>query len=104
MKVFIRPYFETSNDDDTATETTFIFNLKWPTGDAELGYTSSMTVRYFDDESVFDAEFSYPTLLDKRPSQQFDSSELPHGPHETEIELDTNTNYTVSIFMNYQEN
>ena len=27
VKVFIRPYFETSNDDDEMTETTFIFYL-----------------------------------------------------------------------------
>ena len=69
MKVFIRPYFETSNDDDEKTETTFTFYLEYPTGGAELGYAPNITVRYFDDESVFDAEFSYPKLLDKKPSE-----------------------------------
>ena len=102
MKVFIRPYFETSNDDDENTETTFVFFLHWPTGDAELGYTPNITVRYFDDESVFDAEFSYPTLLGKRPSGQFENSQLPGGPHQTEIQLDAGSNYTVSVYMNYQ--
>ena len=38
-KVFIRPYYETSNDDDEMTETTFIFYLEYPTGGGELGYT-----------------------------------------------------------------
>ena len=76
--------------------------LRYPDGDAELGYYKSVTIRYFDDESVFDAEFSYPTLLDIRPRDCFTDSEYPEGPHETRIELDTASTYTVSIFMNYQ--
>ena len=103
MKTFIRPYYETSNDDDENTETSFVFFLHWPTGDAELGYNPNITVHYFDDESVFDAEWSFPTLKDIRPKDQFATSQLPSGPHETEIELDTGTHHThtVSVFMNY---
>ena len=62
VKVFPRPYFET---DDTLTE--FQFFLRHPDGHAELGYHKNLTVRYFDDETVFDAEFSFPTLLNIRP-------------------------------------
>ena len=97
VKVFPRVYFET---DDTLTE--FQFFLRTPDLGAELGYHKNLTVRYFDDESVFDAEFSYPTLLSIRPHEQFDDSELPAGPHETMIELSTGSTFTVSVFMNYQ--
>ena len=62
IKVFPRPYFEL---DDTLTE--FQFFLRHPAGGAELGYHKNLTVRYFDDESVFDAQHSYPTLLGIRP-------------------------------------
>ena len=36
--------------------------LRNPGGGAELGYHKTVTVRYFDDESVVDAQYSYPVL------------------------------------------
>jgi hypothetical protein len=62
IKVFPRPYFEL---DDNMT--TFHFYLRNPYGGAELGEKKNVTVHYFDDESVFDAMFTYPTLLEIRP-------------------------------------
>lgn len=63
LKVYKRPYFET---DDRLT----LFNvyLKHPYGGAEIGFTDTITIRYFDDESLNDAQFSYPLLNGIRPS------------------------------------
>ena len=81
--------------------TEFQFFLRNPDGGAELGYHKNLTVRYFDDESVFDAEFSYPTLVEIRPRDQFSDSAYPEGPHETRIELATGGTFTVSVYMHY---
>jgi hypothetical protein len=63
MRVYPRPYFET---DDSLT--VFYFFLRHPYGDAQLGNVPNCTVRYFDDESVFDAEWSYPAMQGIRRS------------------------------------
>ena len=97
MKVFPRVYFE---NDDALTE--FQFFLRNPDGGAELGYHKNLTVRYFDDESVFDAEFSYPSLLNIRPRDQFADNSYPAGAFETRIELATGHTFTVSVYMFFQ--
>ena len=63
LKVFTRPYHEI---DDELTK--FQVFLLHPQHGAEVGYLDRVTIRYFDDESVNDAEYSYPTLTDIRPS------------------------------------
>lgn len=76
--------------------------MRHPYGGAELGYHKNVTVRYFDDESVFDAEFTYPSLLGVRPSMQFQDSAYPQGAHETMIELVSGQIFAISVFTNYQ--
>lgn len=66
LKVFKRPYWE---DNDNLT--TFMLYLKHPYNDTEIGWISNITLRYFDDESLNDAEFTYPVLEGVRPRDQF---------------------------------
>lgn len=94
--MFPRPYFEL---DDALT--TFYFYLRNPNGGAELGYDKNVTVRYFDDESVFDAMYTFPKLLEIRPRDQFSDSTYPTGSRETRILLNAGNTYTVSVFANY---
>ena len=68
LKVFKRPYFETND-----TLNTFYIYLLHPQLGAEIGFNDNVTIRYFDDESMNDAEFSYATLNGIRPSQQFNA-------------------------------
>lgn len=62
FKVFKRPYYETVDFD-----TTFKVFLLYPTGGAEIGLQHFQVIRYFDDESITDSEFSYPVLEGVRP-------------------------------------
>lgn len=68
IQVYPRPYFETNDE-----LCLFQFFLRFPYGGAELGYHKTVLVRYFDDEKVFDAEFSYPTLNSFRVSTGLDA-------------------------------
>lgn len=67
FKVFKRPYFET---DDSLT--TFEVYLLHPSEGAEIGWRDNVTVRYFDDESINDAEHTYATLQGHRPFETTD--------------------------------
>ena len=63
FRVFPRPLFELDN-----VVTEFYLRLEYPTGGAQLGKTRDLTIRYFDDESVFDKVHSYATILGVRSS------------------------------------
>ena len=100
LKVYKRPYFET---DDTLT--TFKIFLLHPQHGAEIGFLDNVTIRYFDDETMNDAQYSYATLNGIRPSQQFDQdlTNLPGGKIETSLNLQGGAIFTVNAYSYFNE-